>query len=158
MMVLIVLVAILFQLTLFVRTGHETAVNARAQAGSLALRDDPLSVTAAYIGETGVGEDGKPYTRDDQDAFLPADPSRYYNNILEPLAETSTDWNTLEAIPGNAYTELRDSSSPISEFGLLRGEDSEDVDLLPAVQHLLYDADHIRIEEQVWMPWTRGIY
>jgi len=156
MLVLIVLMAVLYQLTTFVRAGHETAVRAREQAGALAMQDDPLSVTAAYIGATEAGPDGKPYTRDD--VFLAAAPGRYNNNILEPLAGDPADWNTLDAIPGNAFSGLRASGSPISIFGLLRGEDSEDVDLLPAVQHLLYRAESIRIEETVWMPWTKGVY
>jgi hypothetical protein len=156
MLVLIVLVAIIYQLTLFVRAGHETAVRARAQAGAQALLDYPLSVTADYIADTETGPDGKPYTRDD--LFLPADPIRYNTGILEPIAGEPTDWNTLDAVPGNAYSTLRASSSPISVFGLLRGEDSEDVDLLPAVEHLLYRAKSIRIQETVWMPWTKGVY
>lgn len=156
MLVLIVLVAVLYQLTTFVRAGHETAVSAREQAGSLALQDFPWSVTAAYIAGTGTGPDGKPYTRDD--AFQVADPNLYNDGILEPLTGDPADWNTLDAVPGNAYSELHASESPISIFGLLRGQDSEDVDLLPAVQHLLYRAESIRIEETVWMPWTRGFY
>ncbi len=156
MLVLIVLAAVIYQLTTFVRAGHETAVRAREQAGALALQDYPLSATAAYIAGTDTGPDGKPYTRDD--VFLAADPGRYNTGILEPLAGDPADWNTLDAVPGNAFSELRGSWSPISIFGLLRGEDSEDVDLLPAVQHLLYRAESIRIEETVWMPWTRGVY
>jgi len=156
MLVLILLAAVIYQLTLFVRAGHETGVRAREQAGSLAFQDYPLSVTAAYIGAVELGPDGKPYTRDDE--FLAADPGTYYRGILDPLTGEPTDWNALETVPGNAFSELRGSSSPISIFGLLRGEDSEDVDLLPGVQHLLYRADHIRIEETVWMPWTRGVY
>jgi len=156
MVVLIVLVAVIAQLTVFVRAGHETAVRAREQAGSLALQDYPFSVTADYIAGTGTGPDGKPYTRDD--VFLAADPSRYAGDILEPMAGDPADWNTLEAVPGNAFSVLRASLSPISVFGLLRGEDREDVALLPAVRHLLYNAESIRIEETVWMPWTRGVY
>lgn len=156
MLVLIVLTAVLFQLTRFVRVGHETAVRARELAGELALQDTPYSVTATFIAGIETGPDGKPYTRDD--VFQVADPNLYYGGILEPLAGDPADWNTLDAVPGNAYSELRASANPISIFGLLRGEDSEDVDLLPAVQHLLYRADSIRIEETVWMPWTRGVY
>jgi len=156
MLVLIVLTAILFQLTRFVRVGHETAVNARALAGESALAEEPYSVTAAYVSSIETGPDGKPYTRDD--AFQAADPGLYNGGILEPLAGDPADWNTLDAVPGNAFSELRSSSSPISVFGLLRGEDSEDVDLLPAVQHLLYRTESIRIEETVWMPWTKGVY
>ncbi len=156
MLVLIVLAAILFQLTQFVRVGHETAVRARSLAGELALQDTPYSVTAAYIAEIETGPDGKPYTRDDE--FQAADPGLYNDGILEPLAGDPADWNTLDAVPGNAFSELRASASPISIFGLLRGEDNDDVDLLPAVQHLLYRAESIRIEETVWMPWTRGVY
>ncbi len=158
MLVVIVLAAIIYQLTTFVRAGHETAVFAREQAGALALQDYPYSVTADYIGDTGYGPDGKPYTRDDREDFALANPGNYQNGILEPLASDPVDWNTLETIPGNAFSALRESQSPISIFSLLRGEDSTVVDLLPAVQHLLYNAETINIEETVWMPWTKGVY
>ena len=156
MLVVIVLAAVIYQLTLFVRVGHETVVNARAAAGEKALQDWPFSATADYIGATGTGPDGKPYTPDD--VFEPADPARYNSGILEPLAGEPTDWNTLEEVPGNDFSDLRASPSPISIFNLLRGEDSGDVNLLPAVQHLLYDAESITIHETVWMPWTKGVY
>jgi hypothetical protein len=81
-----------------------------------------------------------------------------YSDILDPLAADPSDWNTLDEIPGNDVTRLHRSESPIEVFGLLRGEDSETVLLLPAVTSLLYRAESIRIEETVWMPWTRGVY
>lgn len=153
---LIVLIAILAQLAIFVRAGHETAFRAREQAGALALQPFPVSAVARYIGATRSGDDGKPYTRDDE--FLGADPTAFYNGILEPLAATPTDWNTLDAVPGNDFTRLRSSESPIGIFGLLRGQAPTNVTLLPAVEHLLYRRDSIRLEETVWMPWTKGVY
>ena len=156
MVSLIVLTAIIVQLAFFVRVGHETAVRAREQAGSLALQQVPVSAAARYIGATGPGVDESPYTRDD--AFSAADPSAMYSDILDPLAANPSDWNTLDGIPGNGFTLLHRSESPISVFGLLRGEDSETVSLLPAVSSLLYRDEGIRIEETVWMPWTRGVY
>lgn len=156
LVVLIVLAAVFAQLAVFVRAGHGTAVRAREQAGALALQEYPFSTTARYIGSTSSGPDARPYTRDD-DVVL-ANPRSFYSGILEPLAADPTDWNTLDSIADNAFTQLRASENPISIFGLLRGEDSETVTLLPAVRHLLYRDQSIRIEETVWMPWTRGIY
>jgi hypothetical protein len=156
MVSLIVLTAIIVQLAFFVRAGHETAVRAREQAGSLALQDVPVSAAARYIGATGPGEDGSPYTRDDE--YSAADPSSLYSDILDPLAADPSDWNTLDEIPGNDLTRLHRRESPIGVFGLLRGEDSATVPLLPAVSSLLYRADSILIEETVWMPWTKGVY
>jgi len=156
LVVLIVLTAVIAQLAIVVRAGHETAVRAREQAGAMALHAYPFSVAARYIGATDPGADGRPYTRDDN--FATADPGAYYHGILEPLAADPADWNTLNAIPENEFTRLRASDSPIGIFGLLRGEDRETVPLLPAVRNLLYRDDSIRIEETVWMPWARGFY
>jgi len=156
MVSLIILVAVIAQLAMFVRASHETSVRAREQAGALALSDYPLSVTAPYIGETEAGADAKPYTKDDE--FADGDASAYYRDILDPLAAEPTDWNTLEEIPGNGFSGLRASASPMQSFGLLRGKDEEVVPLLPAVRSLLYRADSIQMEETVWMPWTKGVY
>lgn len=156
MVSLLVLVAVIAQLAIFVRAGHETAVRAREQAGELALADSWISATATYIGEIGYGPDAKPYTRDDE--FRAADSSAYYSRILDPTATDPTDWNVLDAIPGNAFSDLHASQNPISIFGLLRGQESETVELLPAVRNLLYREDSIQIEETVWMPWTKGVY
>ncbi len=153
---LMVLVAVIAQLAVFVRAGHDTAVRARSQAGALALQAYPISAPARYIGATGPGPDGRPYTRDDE--FAPAHPAAFHNGILAALTADPSDWNTLEAIPGNAFSRLHDSESPVNVFGLLRGESRETVPLLPAVQHLLYRRASIQMEETVWMPWTRGIY
>jgi len=156
MVSLMILVAVIAQLAMFVRTSHETSVRAREQAGSLALSEYPLSVTATYIGATEVGPDSKPYTKDD--VFVNGDASAYCRDILDPLAAESADWNTLDEIPANPFTQLRGTQNPMQSFGLLRGQDGEPVPLLPAVRSLLYRADSIQMEETVWMPWTKGVY
>ncbi len=156
MVSLLVLMAVIAQLAMLVRAGHETGVRARMQAGGLALQEFPISASAQYIGATASGPDQKPYTRDDQ--FMAADPAAFEQGILNALPADTSDWNTLDRIPGNAFSRLRASETPMTVFGLLRGEASDTVLLLPAVQHLLYRSDHIVLEETVWMPWTRGIY
>ncbi len=153
---LIVITATIAQLAVFVRARHEAANRARRDAGARALQAWPLSAPGAYIGTTGEGPDGKPYTRDD--IFTPADPAAFHRDILNTLAMPPTDWNAMDPIAENPFSRMRGGAPVISVFGLIRGDRSERIPLLPAIRNLLYAEDSILIEETVWMPWTRGVY
>jgi hypothetical protein len=46
----------------------------------------------------------------------------------------------------------------VSGFDLVHGRvQSDRIELLPVVRHLLYDAEEIRITSDAWLTWTREI-
>ena len=61
-------------------------------------------------------------------------------------------------IVDNPISRMADTPDPQVEFGLLRGYDTRVVPLFPAITHLVYNHDEITLRNEVWIPWTRGIY
>lgn len=153
---LVVLIAIMAQLGSLVQAQHESMRQARARAGALAFQPAPVSASARFIGATDVGEDGVPYTRDD--VFRTGDPAAFQRAVFVTPAGEPNGWRLLDPHPNQALMRVRNAENPAAVFGLLRGEASVSVTLLPAVRHLLYRRDSLQIQDAVWMPWIRGIY
>lgn len=111
---------------------------------------------ADYIGHWQTGPDGKPMTADD--TANSADGSEFAAKVVGKAVADAADWPTIEEAPDATFLALRGNGAPVNQFGLIGAKKSRSVDLLPAVQHLLYNADSIDVEANVWMTWTRGIY
>ena len=133
-----------------------TMVEARREAGRLALQYLPVVSQPEYILDWNEGLDGKPLTHDDEplkDSHIP------FNNLIVDMSAADEDqWPVLDSATNSLLPGLRNHWDPVSVFGLVRGYESETVPLMSAVQSLFYRADEIEIESEVWMGYTRGIY
>ncbi len=153
---LIVLIAGLLQVASLTRARTDAMASARAKAATRALEISPFSEFPDYIHEISAGPDGRTYSHDDEANY--ADPELFDATIVNRAVSNSSEWAVLEAVPTNPFADLHGSLSPASAFGLLKGDASEPVTLIPAVRSLLYRADEIDVECEVWMTWTQGIY
>jgi hypothetical protein len=153
---LIVLIAGLLQVASLTRAQTDAMVEARQEAGTLALLEEPFSEFPDYIQDIQVGPDGRSYSHDD--TTTDALPSEFNQDITERVTEQPSDWDVIDALPNSPLSSLHNAFTPATEFGLLKGDASETITLLPAVINLLYSADEITVESDVWMTWTRGIY
>jgi hypothetical protein len=156
---MVVLIAGLIQIVKLTRAQTEAMIDAREMVGALAFDDDPLSAFPGYIEDVEVGPDGRTYTGDDttSDANAGEFDTRIVRRLVSPDNEAN-EWDTLDALPSSAFTSLHESLAPSTEFGLLRGQASTTIPTDPAIRQLLYNADEIEVECEVWMTWTRGIY
>jgi len=149
----------LLQIAGLTRAHTAVLVEARREAGQAALlglgSGPPLSAPH-YIMDWQEGLDGKRLTRDD--TFTMASSVPFDDGIVERAAPDPQGWELLHSVPEDALPRLHNHANPVSLFGLVRGHAEACVPLLPAVQHLLYAADTIEVESEVWMTWTRGIY
>ncbi len=156
LIVILALTAGMLQVASLTRAHTDTMENARSRAGEWALRDDYLSPFPQYIAEVLPGPDGIRYTRDDE--TISADQATFQAAIVERSAGTPAGWETLGAIPGNRIMQLRATAAPVLEFGLIGAREQEQIEILPAVRNLIYNAQMIEVEGSAWMTWTRGIY
>ena len=159
LVVLVVLFAGLLQVASLSKTHNETMVVARRKAGALAMLEPSggiFTLSPDYIRDWHEGSDQKRHTKDD--VFTDADPVLFENTIVEKAAGTPYEWQILDGAPTNGVVFLHGNINPESTFGLLKGHDSQNVLLLPGVRSLLYKADSIDVECDVWMTWTKGIY
>jgi len=151
----VVLVAGLLQVASLSSAHTETMVEARRQAGERAMLDSESVFTPDYIRDWHEGPDTRRYTRDD--TFTTANAADFQSTIVDKAADAA-GWTVIDTVPGNRLTRIHGSGMPQTQFGLVRGYDSKTVDLLPAIQSLVYAADSIEVETEVWMTWTKGIY
>jgi hypothetical protein len=153
---LIVLIAGLLQVASLTRARTDAMAAAREEAGGLALLDYPVSDIPDYIGEIDAGADGRTYSYDDERSG--ANAGAFDAIIVDRTVSDSSEWDVLEELPNSPFSDLHGAMMPAAAFGLVKGDASETVTLLPAVRSLLYQANEINIECDVWMTWTRGIY
>jgi len=153
---LIVLISGLLQVASLTRARTDAMATARDEAGGLAMLDSPVSDFPDYIYEIGVGDDERSYSYDDEVSH--ANAGLFESEIMDHTVSESGEWDVLEEVPNTTFYDLHGNLTPAAAFGLVKGDASETVTLLPAVRSLLYRADEIDVECDVWMTWTRGIY
>jgi hypothetical protein len=156
LVVIMVLLIGIVGITSLTRAQTDTLVEARARAGASSLDSTTISAFPQHIADVNAGADGSAYSVDDE--TTDGDPAAFQNLVVDRTASTPSDWDTLDAVPRSPMTALRTSPSPVAEFGLVEGSAQETIPLLPALRHLLYDAEEITIESRVWMTRTEGIY
>jgi hypothetical protein len=153
---LLVLIAGLLQVASLCSAQTKTMVEARHQAGELAMLDaEPISVPN-YIQDWQEGPDGKRYTKDD--VFTTAAAATLQDTIVSKASPDSFGWTIIDGVPKNRLSRIHKSGMPQTELGFVKGSDSTNVDLLPIIQKLVYKADSIKVDSEVWMTWTKGIY
>ena len=147
----IVIVAALFQIALMSDKHTDVLMEARREADAKAFSSFGAE-TPDFIQSVTDGEDGRSYSRDDERNDSPA--VNYLNNVVE----YGDPQSLAEHVPQNGITEAANTPSPSAAFGLVRGYDEDSVELLPAVQHLLYDSPTLDVEAEVWMVETTGYF
>jgi len=149
--VVVIFVGIL-QIGLLGMARTEVMVEARHQAGAMAMLDIIESSLPDYIKDWDEGPDTRPYSADDRST--PGDA----NAVATRIAAYADPSQVNAVLPDNIITRLERNPEFEIGLGLLKGDARETVPLFPAITHLVYDADEIRVEGDVWIPWTRGIY
>jgi hypothetical protein len=158
---LLVLITGLIQVEALSSGQTATMVQARRLAGLAAINGSNLAFTPKFIAKWQVGPDGKRYTKDD--VVTSGDTAEFENTIVNKASPDASEWTGIidSVAPGSRENELsviHQSGMPQAQFGFVKGSDSTNVDLLPAVQDLIYRADSIKIVSDVWMTSTKGIY
>lgn len=149
---ILALFAGLLQMGLLGIAQTQTMKEARRGAGQQAMRDTPLAPLPDYIQDWEPGPDGKTYSADDE--IIDGDTGSFNARVLAHAHPLELD----TVRPGNVISTMSGSASPHGSFGLVQGNDQRTVDLLPAVQHLIYGHETITIRSEVWLGWTQGIY
>ena len=156
MVAVLALTAGLLQVASLSKTHTEVLVDARRQAGEYAMLDLNLLFDPDYIRDWEEGEDSSRHTRDDE--METSSPAGFQATIVERAGRDDGDWSVIDSVPNQGLTTLRESNTPDSWFGLVRGHDEKSIAVLPAVRSLLYRADSIDVEATVWMARTGGLY
>jgi len=149
---ILVLFAGLVQIGLLTSTRTQTMIDARQEAGQNAIAPLSVSPVPDYIENWQAGSDTRQYSADD--VFTTANAADFSGQLVAyGHPEDLHSW-----VPANAVSPLYQNPNPVSLFGLVSGDASETVQLLPAVTHLIYAADSINIYSEVWLGWSQGIY
>lgn len=149
---ILALFAGLVQIGLLTAARTRTMIDARQEAGQNALMSQLIGSAPAYIEDWQPGPDTRTYSADDSHSTANAtDFSSHL--VIYGHPDDLQAW-----VPANSISPLYQDPSPVSMFGLVSGSASEIVELLPAVTHLLYAADEIKIHSEVWLGWSQGIY
>ena len=149
--IVVIFVSIL-QIGLLGLARTEVMGEARREAGSMAMLDVISSPLPDYIEDWQAGPDTRTYSADDT-----IDHADGYELATRIVAYADPD-ELNNTLPNNVISRMESSPEFEIGVGLLKGDDIETVPLFPAITHLVYDADEIRVEGEVWIPWTRGIY
>lgn len=147
----------ILQVVSLARARTDAMVEARRSAGESAIlpggTPDP---GARYIRDWLVGPDGARHTGDD--TYTAGNPIGFYDLIVNRTAPEPEQWDIVDSVNGNDISILHSSYDPAAVFGMVRGEAARNVPLIPAVRQLLYRADEIDIETEVWMTLTGNYY
>jgi hypothetical protein len=153
--IVVVLLAML-ELTKLAMSHTNVMHEARTDVAEDMQSEVVLFPTADFLQSWDAGNDAKRYTADDE--TIAASPESFYNTTVEQSVADASQWGLIGQVP-NRLSTLHNSPAMISaSLGLLRGDASETTQLLPGFQRLVYGAESITIESEVWMPWTKGIY
>lgn len=153
---LVALMVIFSALLLFARLGdrHTRAmIEARAKAGQYAMSDIYMleSPGPQFIYNWDEGADKKRYSADDK--AQAADPTLAAAVLVNPSKPRDLEGR----VPDNQISALS-SGSLLSGMNLVHGhEKTEAIELFPLEQHLLYGADSVRVEADVWLSWTKDL-
>jgi len=156
MIALLVLVAGTLQLASLTKAQTDTMAEAREEAGRRSLSDLPLSETPQYIRDIDAGPDGRTYSYDD--TTTRAGGGLFHDTITARAVSNPGEWSILDEAENKSFSALNNAGSPIANFGLLKGSATRTITLRPAVRSLIYRAEEIDMESEVWSTWTKGVY
>lgn len=125
---------------------------ARREAGRKALLEVSSFASPRFIGACTTGSDGIPFSRDDD--TTPGDVALLGAGIVDYAHPDELDRRQ----PDNIVSVMAGSAFPQELLGLVDGEATTNVLLLPIVRQLIYDRESLPLHGKAWMTWTRGIY
>lgn len=131
---------------------HNTIMNeARRKAGMHALSGGIGGRAPDYIHEWEAGPDKVNYSADDRMV-------RGNSAGFAYLAASAAHYRDLQgAIGPNMISSLVGDPDVVLD-GLQDGHDSDSVDLVPVIRHLVYRADSIALESEVWLTELGDLY
>lgn len=151
---ILVLVAGLLQLGRLAHAHTQAMMEARAEAGTFAMSQTYATQGPApqYLYSWSDGPDGREHSRDDKPLYaLPTD-------VRDEVLVHAKPEDLGGAAGDNPVTEAYDSGAVMDSFQLVHGhEESEDIPLYPVVRSLLYNAESIKLEGDVWLTWARSL-
>lgn len=149
----------LIQINEMARAETDTLVAARREAGQSAMQETAVMASPGFLydWEDPDGGDGMRYSADDEQ--IDGSSSRFSQHVIENTVSDAGEWNIFENHDNYMKTMHDDGGmNPSAYFGMIKGEDSETITLLDGFRKLIYNADTVEIESEVWMTWTKGIY
>ncbi len=152
---ILVVLAGLLQIVLLSTADTDTLVEASARAASRAASPLALAASLPVIENWTPGRDGLEQTRDDvaQRGSL----ARVQGVVASPTAPGG-DWSAVEAARHGRLAELHHGLLPSTTFGLVRGNASRTVEVLPVAHALFGLRSPMEIENEVWMSTLGGLY
>jgi len=125
---------------------------ARRLAGVKSMLDVSSFENPLFIEAVTKGPDNTSYSRDDDS--ITGNPGVFTNGITQ--YSHPGDLNRFR--PGNPVSVIDGCISPQTMFGLVHGEVTDRVDLMPVISQMVYRADAVEVRGIAWMTWTKGIY
>ena len=149
---IMVLLACILQVAMISAKQSELFIDAREEAAIAAMQDMPVLSDPDYIQSWTAGADESTYSADDSqtDGLISDIPFRI-------TAHARPD-SISALVPDNPLSTLHSSPLPQAQFGMVNGNEEATIELLPVIQDLLYAAEEIELEADVWLPRTGGIY
>ncbi len=151
---LLAVFAALVQVARLGRARTEAMMEARREAGQNALSAEyaqPMP-DPVFIYNWEVGDDGRSYSADD--TVRGALSGTVDTDLLAPAHPAALAARR----PGNALSNLQGLNPVVTGFDFVHGRaQSERIDLMPVVRHLLYDAENIQITADAWLTWTQEV-
>ena len=130
----------------------EIFIEAREEAAIAAMQEATVLSDPDYITSWTDGPDESSYSVDDEmTAGLPSD-------IPVRITTHARPDDILMIVPNNPISALHGAPMPHTSFGMVDGQEDTTVELLPVVQGLLYNESEIRLDAEVWIPKTGGLY
>lgn len=133
----------------------DTITAARGKAGDLCLSLIYQGAPdAQFISDWQAGPDDAGYTHDDE-----AKPDLLAPALIDTIAGNA-EMGGPASLATNAVSRLDSAPDPISEFYLVKGSESREINLsdIPAARSLFTREETFRLESDVWLTWTEGIY
>jgi hypothetical protein len=150
----LVVAALLFQVGRVARLHTEALLEAREEAGERAMSDAYRVALPGpdYIRDWRPGGDERRFSRDDE-------PVRGgWGTVSGSITVHGRPTDLNEQVAGNPISLLHTDPSPVDSFGLVNGRtETKEVEVMPVIRHLLYDAPSIEVDHEAWMVWTKGL-
>lgn len=152
LVVILVLVAGLIQICSMGVSHSQLMTAARREAGSKAMSETSSFAGPQYIANCTLGPDGIAFSRDDGVIFGNAAGMQ-----LGIVDYANPDELNLRR-EDNPVSVIANSAFPQELFGLVDGEASTKITLIPVVRSLIYQNETVDLKGKAWMTWTKGIY
>jgi hypothetical protein len=152
LVVILVLFAGILQVSSLGVHQSRAMVEARRLAGMKSMLDVSSFSGPLYIEAVTTGPDNTSYSRDD--AVISGNPAVFVSGIT--TFSRPADLNQYRT--NNAVTVIDGSAFPQFMFGLVQGEKTETIGLMPVISQMVYRADSVEVRGSAWMTWTKGIY